>query len=473
MKGKHIVLSIVALGLLLGTALINPVQAGPTDSDGDKLSDAEEAWVAKTFAPDYYYDNQEHNEMSGGTGIKEGVDVEYFFQVTQGDCVEIPRYGHIEYSVEGSRTWLEYTAIKAKPTPDKYVILTVVAAYRYDYVPWDPPGMSEKDVGAHAGDAEMVRIFFTRSTKIPSSTELEKKHGAVFTEGSDKRAYIPVKFVIKRHRDEEMLYDPQALTWHDKTHPMLVISEGKHAAYISRSECEQYVGGVESLGWDEDCTKSPASDRIIRPRSLTNLSNTNNVGEAENPLFSRRKLFGSGRWEYMWSPEIRFCGGYNIYSPADTRPVVEILGIDAYTEAYCGGAIGGKWVGMAKTYTVKVTTKDISGAGTDAEVYLFLSGSKGHAGYIALDTSSNDFERGHTDTFTIHIPDLGEIKQVCLWHDDTHDNSAWNVESVRVTPGGYFDFGGAWLSTTKSPKRLWACRPKDTWPTAICPVPTK
>ena len=49
---------------------------------------------------------------------------------------------------------------------------------------------------------------------------------------------------------------------------------------------------------------------------------------------------------------------------------------------------------QACTYKVLVTTSDIRGAGTDADVTMVLYGSKGDTGERVLATSANDFERG-------------------------------------------------------------------------------
>lgn len=52
-------------------------------------------------------------------------------------------------------------------------------------------------------------------------------------------------------------------------------------------------------------------------------------------------------------------------------------------------------------------TGDIRGAGTDANVFIQLFGKNGDTGERKLETSSNDFERGHNDTFAIEAIDLG------------------------------------------------------------------
>ena len=64
------------------------------------------------------------------------------------------------------------------------------------------------------------------------------------------------------------------------------------------------------------------------------------------------------------------------------------------------------------TYRVTVATSDIRGAGTDSFVYVTIYGDKGDSGERSLESASNDFERGNTDTYVVDSVDLGEIHTV-------------------------------------------------------------
>ncbi len=57
----------------------------------------------------------------------------------------------------------------------------------------------------------------------------------------------------------------------------------------------------------------------------------------------------------------------------------------------------------AVSYKVVTTTGSAFGAGTDAKVIATVFGSKGDTGPHELDNSSNNFERGATDTFFIQV----------------------------------------------------------------------
>jgi hypothetical protein len=50
--------------------------------------------------------------------------------------------------------------------------------------------------------------------------------------------------------------------------------------------------------------------------------------------------------------------------------------------------------GSRVTFRVAVTTSDVRGAGTDANVGIVLYGEKGDTGERRLESSANDFERG-------------------------------------------------------------------------------
>lgn len=417
------------------------------DTDGDGLEDAEELWVAKTFAPVYQYDKEEHNIITGHKPVAEGPDVAYFYQVTQAFC--------------------DIRKAEVTQTSKVHTVLTVVAAYPYDYVPWDPFYSDEQDRWAHNGDTEMIRICFQTLFNQPSNWS--QMHGAVYQRknGGKKVWYLPTIVIIKRHTDDPVWYKaPDQMQWESatSTHFRLYISEGKHAAYPSYAECAHYVSLFEKLAWDENCTETTSKAIVIRPTSLQTAKC--NVGEASKPALVSSKVFGNSRTEYFWGDKQRFCGGINTFSPDDMHTVVSGL----YDERYCGGALGGKWIGQATKYTIKVKTTKTNDGGTSANVYVDLFGSKGDARYVMLDNDENNFEKGDLDTFTARLGNLGDITSLCVHHDDTGDGSGWNLSYIAVSWGNSsktFDFKGQWLALDEKPNRLWACRPKDTWPSGV------
>ena len=72
----------------------------------------------------------------------------------------------------------------------------------------------------------------------------------------------------------------------------------------------------------------------------------------------------------------------------------------------------------ATTYHVHVKTGDVRSAGTDANVFLKIFGSKGDTDSLKLRSSeagSNKFERGRTDVFKLETTDIGKVG-LAVWY---------------------------------------------------------
>ncbi|XP_062291185.1 lipoxygenase homology domain-containing protein 1 [Scomber scombrus] len=87
------------------------------------------------------------------------------------------------------------------------------------------------------------------------------------------------------------------------------------------------------------------------------------------------------------------------------------------------------------TYIIQVKTSDVTGAGTDANVWVIIFGENGDTGTLALKecNKSNKFERKQTDTF--HFSDIlsmGELSKVRVWHDNTGPAPGWHLEYIDV-----------------------------------------
>lgn len=70
------------------------------------------------------------------------------------------------------------------------------------------------------------------------------------------------------------------------------------------------------------------------------------------------------------------------------------------------------------------------GAGTDANVFIEMHGSKGSMGETRLDNAHNNFERNMKDAFTIKASDLGDIHTIIIRHDNSGIGSAWHLQQV-------------------------------------------
>ena len=80
-----------------------------------------------------------------------------------------------------------------------------------------------------------------------------------------------------------------------------------------------------------------------------------------------------------------------------------------------------------------VETGDIRGAGTDANVFVALSGNKDNMAERKLESHPENFERGRRDEFTVKTDSLlGTIERVHVSHDNTGPSPAWYIEKVTV-----------------------------------------
>ncbi|NXU86012.1 LOXH1 protein, partial [Xiphorhynchus elegans] len=80
----------------------------------------------------------------------------------------------------------------------------------------------------------------------------------------------------------------------------------------------------------------------------------------------------------------------------------------------------GTQAGDMTEYTVKVYTGDKRGAGTDANVHIFLFGNEHKSEVFQLSESlehENPFERGKADTFKLKTKKLGSLHSIEIGHD--------------------------------------------------------
>ncbi|KAK2899220.1 hypothetical protein Q8A67_010638 [Cirrhinus molitorella] len=113
------------------------------------------------------------------------------------------------------------------------------------------------------------------------------------------------------------------------------------------------------------------------------------------------------------------------------------------------------------TYKVSVRTGDMHGAGTDANVFLTIYGDLGDTGERKLsksESSSNKFERGAVDKFSIEAVDLGQVYKIRIRHDNSLAGADWYLDQVEVvdveTEEVYMFLCERWLSIKKEDKRI-------------------
>lgn len=84
-------------------------------------------------------------------------------------------------------------------------------------------------------------------------------------------------------------------------------------------------------------------------------------------------------------------------------------------------------------YVIEVKTGGRDNAGTDAGVFIQLTGDKGISGEIELDDSKDNFEKNMLDKFTIETEDVGRLRKIKLFHNNKGRNAGWFVDYVAIT----------------------------------------
>ncbi|XP_023816876.1 lipoxygenase homology domain-containing protein 1 [Oryzias latipes] len=90
---------------------------------------------------------------------------------------------------------------------------------------------------------------------------------------------------------------------------------------------------------------------------------------------------------------------------------------------------------MSTTYTVRIKTGDKKYAGTDANVFMTLYGTKDDTGIITMKASKthkNKFERGMIDEFTVEAVDIGPLKKLRIGHDNCGGSAGWFLDWVEI-----------------------------------------
>ncbi|XP_077976546.1 lipoxygenase homology domain-containing protein 1-like isoform X1 [Styela clava] len=114
------------------------------------------------------------------------------------------------------------------------------------------------------------------------------------------------------------------------------------------------------------------------------------------------------------------------------------------------------------TYHVSVKTGDVSGAGTDANVFLKIIGGDGDTGRLKLHQSENirdKFERGRTDLFKLEATDIGKLERIEIGHDDSGIASGWFLDGIEIdvpSSGLHYTFNcHRWLASDEDDGRTF------------------
>jgi hypothetical protein len=110
------------------------------------------------------------------------------------------------------------------------------------------------------------------------------------------------------------------------------------------------------------------------------------------------------------------------------------------------------------TYNVTTYTGDVSGAGTDANVYVTLKGSLKDSREFVIDNSSNNFERGQWDALgPFNLGEIGSLRQIRIRHDNYGVGPGWYLEKVLID----IYQGSTRLEQMEFPCMRWLARDED------------
>ncbi|MFE6739666.1 PLAT/LH2 domain-containing protein [Streptomyces tubercidicus] len=113
-----------------------------------------------------------------------------------------------------------------------------------------------------------------------------------------------------------------------------------------------------------------------------------------------------------------------------------------------------------RQYRIAVFTGGEEGAGTDANVYITIYGTRRSAGPIKLDNSANNFEPGKADHFTLGLSDLGRLKSIKIRHDNSGKKPGWFLNKVTIDGNASFS-AYRWLAKDEDDHHTWAKLQRD------------
>ncbi|KAM4028013.1 oxygen-regulated protein 1 [Anomaloglossus baeobatrachus] len=84
-------------------------------------------------------------------------------------------------------------------------------------------------------------------------------------------------------------------------------------------------------------------------------------------------------------------------------------------------------------WKITLVTGNVTNAGTDATVFLYVYGTEESSGPIMLGSGSHQlFNVNSADTFQINLINLSKLYKIRIGHDNTGDNPDWYLEEVKL-----------------------------------------
>jgi hypothetical protein len=111
------------------------------------------------------------------------------------------------------------------------------------------------------------------------------------------------------------------------------------------------------------------------------------------------------------------------------------------------------------TYTIDVYSGQLGAgaAGTDANVYVTLYGTRASSDELRIGCAGDDFGSTGVDTFSVQLADLGDVTRVHVRHDNAGAAPGWFLDRLVVSARGADDSDRQWTF----PCRRWLARHED------------
>ncbi|XP_041854417.1 lipoxygenase homology domain-containing protein 1 isoform X1 [Melanotaenia boesemani] len=126
-------------------------------------------------------------------------------------------------------------------------------------------------------------------------------------------------------------------------------------------------------------------------------------------------------------------------------------------------------------YEIKIFTSDVFAAGTDADVFIVLYGTKGmctQQKHLCVNKRERRlyFERGAEDMFIVELEDIGDvIEKIRIGHDNRGTNPGWHLDRVEIRRQLRKGKGS---ETTIFPCECWLAKSEDDGETVRELVPS-
>ncbi|KAK1884574.1 Lipoxygenase like domain containing protein 1, partial [Dissostichus eleginoides] len=316
------------------------------------------------------------------------------------------------------------------------------AGWFLDWVEIDAPSLGQKlrfpcgrwlDKGED--DGAIIRDLFPNALQTELYTpfvpyEIKTFTSDVFAAGTDADVFI-------------VLYGRDAVCTQQES---LCVNKRERILYFERGAEDMFIVELEDVGDVIEKIRIGHDNRGVNP------------GWHLDRVEIRRLLRKGKGSETVIFP----CELWLAKSEDDGETVRELVPSDIITEKLSrDGNLKVTEVEVEDALEMSVTTGDVYGGGTDANVFLTIYGDLGDTGERKLrksETNGNKFERGSVDKFTIEAVDLGQVFRIKIRHDNSLMSADWYLDQVEVfdedTEEVFLFLCERWLSRKREDKRI-------------------